>query len=924
MSDLEIRLSGAVEVARAGEPVALPGRRIRALCVLLGVSVGRSVSVDELVKGLWDDDPPERVRGSLQTYVGRLRRVVGSDLVVTDPNGYTLNVSRADVDLLRFQDLVDRAGDDDTESERTALHAALALWRGDPFGDPPSAWIERQLVSVWVERHLQALERRIDLDLDAGDHAACVPELRDLVERYPLRETLWLRLLTALHHGGRTAEALERYEVLRTRLAEELGVDPTPELQAAYQRLLSSDPPAPTSRPAVAVPHQLPGRIGGFTGRVQQLEALDAAADSGGRLFALHGPGGVGKTTLAVHWSRRSRERFPGGELFVDLRGYGPGEPLSAHDALDSLLRGIGFDGSRIPSDEDGRSALLRSELADSSAVLLLDNARDVAQVRPLLPGGDNLVIVTSRSQLRSLAVREGARRVPVTPMPTADAVALLRNRLGDDDAPSYRENLVKLAELCGRLPVALAVAAERAGRDGTPRLELVNERLRSERERLATLSDWDDDPLTGVRAVFAWSYDVLDAEVARMFRLLGLHPEPRVELGAAAALAGAEPAVAERLIDRLTDGHLVRELGDGWYDLHDLTHVFAAEVCAEADSEDERSAAVARLRDWYVHSADHADGLLGDHLIDHVTDAPMEGTTPAEFARESDAAQWFAEHVRTIRAVLGEAIRDGDHRTVALLMPSFAPYLRRSGAVGEGLERLQAAQPSAVAVRSRLLEAIHANQLGNAYTNLGRLDAGLENLLRARSIYEDLGEERGQLVVDINLGINHGRRGEPDVEVRYYESARELALRHGHHQLTATLQNNLATCYLELDRVDEAQAAAVEAADIARVHDVPKTVLTVMLLTLAETQSATRRWNEAHTTLLEAIDLCRRIRQGSYEVYAHWLMGSVHRALGSDGDARASWTAALDLLDRVDAAVFTGVSADDLRARIAELPEPS
>lgn len=921
MSDLEIRLSGTIELLRADLPVPLPGRRVRALFALLAVSAGKPVSVDTLVRGIWDDDPPERVRGSLQTYVGRLRRALGNELVVTDANGYTLAVSPETVDLLRFEELVDHAARGDPESERKELRSALALWRGEPFGDAPSGWIERQLVSPWVERFLQAVERRVDLDLAAGDHPECVPELRELVERYPLRETLWQRLLTALQRSGRTAEALEHYEVLRGRLAGELGVDPSPELQELHQRLLVADAPAaPAPRPK-ATPHQLPAAVIGFTGRARQLAQLDAALASGERVVALHGPGGVGKTTLALHWARRMREPVPDGELFVDLRGYGPGEPLSAADALDSLLRGIGVDGSRIPPDEESRSALLRSELADKKMLLVLDNARTAQQVRPLLPGGDSLVLLTSRSQLRGLAVREGARRVPVDPMPSEDAVALLRHRLGDDDAPSYRESLVQLADLCGRLPVALAVAAERAGRDGTQRLDLVLRGLRSERERLATLSAWDDDPLTGVRAVFAWSYDVLDADTARMFRLLGLHPEPRVATGAAAALAGVEPAIAERLLDRLADGHLVREVGDGWHELHDLTRAYAAEACAEVDAVADRAAAVNRLRDWYVHTANHADTVLGDHLTDHVTEDPLAGTAPEEFETEKVAARWFAEHVRTLRSILAEAERDGDHRTIAMLMPSLAPYLRRSGALGEALERLQVAQTSAAALQDRVVEAILANQLGNAYTNVGDLDAGRAELQRARSIFETIGHEYGQLVVDINLGINHGRRGQPDTEAEYYESARRLALRHGKDQLLATLQNNLATCYLELDRPEEALAAAEEAMAIARANDVPRTVLTPMLLTLAEAQSAAERWPEAHPTLLEAVDVCRQTELSSYEVYAHWLMGSVQRALGHHDAARASWMAAWELLERVDAAAFTGVTPEKVRAELAALP---
>lgn len=927
LSEVEIRLSGVVEFRRDGRVVDLPGRRVRALLVLLAVSAGRVVSTDTLVRGIWDDDPPENARGSLQTSVGRLRRALGDDAVATRTSGYVLSLPRSCVDLLRFEDLVDEASAADGESARAVLRSALALWRGEPFGDAPSTWIERQLVSPWVERYLHAYERRVDLDLDAGRHAATVPELRDLIERHPLRETLWARLLTALHGAGRTADALERYEALRTRLADELGVDPSPELQQLYRRMLSAEPPAmPAPEPPPPPgPHQLPGRIGGFTGRAEQLEALDKAVESGTQLLALHGPGGVGKTTLAVQWGHRARALFPDGELFVDLRGYGPGEPLSAVDVLGSLLRGLGVHGTRIPGDEEDRHALLRSELVDRRMLLVLDNAREAGQVRPLLPGGDSVVLVTSRSQLRGLAAREGAYRVPVDPMRPEDAVALLRHRLGEDPAPSYDENLTELAALCGHLPVALTVAAERASRHGARRLELVNERLRSERDRLGTLTDWEDDPLVGVRAVFAWSFDVLDADTARMFRLLGLFPDSQIAVETAAALAGTDARDAERALDRLTDLHLLAELRAGWYELHDLTRAYAGEV-VEDDSDAERAAAVRRLRSWYVHSTRNASfALTGPPLVDGVVGAPAPDTSPVELSTEADASRWISEHLRTIRSVLSEATKDGDHDTVATLTPSLGAHYRATGALHEWLTLCETAQPSARAVDDPVTEGMLCNQLGNAHDVVGDLDRALDAFRRARSIFEAAGNEHGTLLVDLNLGAHFGYRGQPDVELTHYESALRSANRTGRLDQLASLKNNLASCYLDLGRLEDALEAAEAAVGIHRESVRPPVERATHLLTLAEVQSAAARWTDAHETLTETVELSRRLGFRTYEVVALQLLGSAQRALDLPGEARRSWLVALRLLETVNVSEFTGLTPDRLRAMIEQLPpEPA
>jgi Bacterial transcriptional activator domain/NB-ARC domain len=505
----------------------------------------------------------------------------------------------------------------------THTTAGSSLFRNEPSPGNPlegvqSAWLADYERPRLVERYLSGLERRIDLDIAAGRAADLVAEVRDVAGQHPLRESMWARLIVVLDRCGRQAEALECYETIRTRIAGEPGVDPGPELQRIYANLLRGTPPEPvddeaSSRPATErlVPRQLPADIESFTGRDDVLAALDALVgpdDGAGDLaerpvviMVLHGVGGIGKTTLAVHWAHRVTHRFPDGRLYLNLRGLGPGDPMGPPEALEVLLRGLGVPGDQMPADIDARSALLRTVLADRRVLLILDNARDAEQVRALLPGGGGaMVIVTSRSQLRGLAAREGAGRVAVDTLGLADAAALLAAGLEGQRVAYDEESLAELARLYGCLPLALAVAVERAGRHPDSELGDLIVELWDEHERLDAV-DTGDDPLTSVRAVFSWSYQALDEETAALFRMLGRYLGTDFSLPAVAALGGLTSGRARRRLDALTDVNLLRRTRHGRYTMHDLLRTYAAELHDEIGSSDDT---VRRLISWYVHSA--------------------------------------------------------------------------------------------------------------------------------------------------------------------------------------------------------------------------------------------------------------------------------------------------------------------------------
>lgn len=928
MPDLDIRLSGAVEASRNGEPVAIPGKRARALLVLLAVASGQPVSAERLIVGVWDESPPDNPRASLHTIVARLRRLLGDESLVTRTEEYALLVPRSAVDLLRFQDLVEQAGDGSAEDARARLRTAMELWQGEPFGGAPSEWIERQLVAPWVERHLEAYERLVDLELSAGRPAACVPDLWDLVERHPFRETLWSRLLVSLHRGGRTADALERYEGMRTVLAEELGTDPSPELRALHQRLLANDEivSGPAAQGSGSPPCTVPSDVDGFTGRADQVDGLDEAVKDGVRTIAVHGPGGVGKTALVIHWARQSRDRYPDGQLFVDLRGYGPGRPASAFDAADVLLRGMRVPGEDIPADEDGRLALLRSELADRRMLLVLDNARAADQVSPLLPGGDSTVVVTSRSQLRGLASRVGARRVQVDPMPGDDAMTLLRRRVGGDD-PETERSLEELATLCGHLPVALVVAAERAGRDGVVRLEAVVESLRDEQERIAMLADWDDDSLAGVRGVFAWSYDVLDASAARMLRLLGLVPDDRIAVEAAAALAGVDTRVARRTLDRLTDSHLLREVGVGWYAMHDLTHAYAAEVAQEVEPPEERAAAERRLRSWYIRSIHHARHTFGRRPVELPLSELDPVVVPAEFTGPEAAQAWFLDHVRALRSVLAAAVDDEDHASVVGLAAAHVTFLADTlMALGEADEVAWIGAHSAESLGDPLAEAVCGTKLAMRLLDRGDYDRALRYVTRARGLYASVSHHAGRIAMDTLVGVVLHEQKRFEEAAKHYEHLldqdppAELAATVAGAE-TARVENNLADTYLRLGRPQEALDLAQRAVQRTRANESSDPNLSSKLLTLAEALQANVEWSRSIDVLNEALAVCRGSANLRLEAVVHKYVGLAHQALGQPAAARQDWERALDLLDGSGMTKTHGITVTDLPDLLASLP---
>jgi DNA-binding SARP family transcriptional activator len=697
-----VQLLGPIRVWRDQREIRLGPPGQRAVFALLALDAGRRVSRDDLVNTLWQDRPPAQAVNVLQTYVKNLRQALEPDrpphshssLLPLVSGGYVLEIDFKSVDALRFHWLVqqvraERASSDPARVAATAREA-LGLWHGRVVEDVPSLAHHPWATTLEDERWA-AISALAESALTLGTGSDVAVLVQHAAAARPFDEAAQALLIRVYQAVGRRSEALATYERVRRRLSEELGVDPGPELRNLYEALLREDStssrPSPTPARRV-VPAQLPLDVQGFVGRTAELAALDAALASLGEhstavgVVATWGTAGVGKTALTVQWAHRVARQFPDGQLYVNMRGFdSSGSLMTPEEAVRGFLDAFEVPAQRIPFGLPAQTALYRSLLDGKRVLVVVDNVRDVDQVRPLLPGAPGcLALVTSRNQLTGLVAAENAHPLPLDLLTPDDAKQLLVRRIGVDRVADEPDAVDQLVALCAGLPLALAIAAARAA--SQPRTALA-----------ALVED--------IRTAYSCSYKTIGEEAARLFRLLGLHPGPDVSTRAAASLAELPADQARALLTELVRAQLITEPTAGRYSFHDLLRAYAAELVQLHDSEIERRTAIQRVLDHYMRTAHAAALLIDPHRTPTDLPSPVSGVTHEPLEDEQHAMTWFADERPVLLAVVRGAAEAGYDREIGLLAWALLDYLDRRGHWVDQVAVQRLALDSAVARRS-------------------------------------------------------------------------------------------------------------------------------------------------------------------------------------------------------------------------------
>jgi DNA-binding SARP family transcriptional activator len=926
---LQFQVLGPLRVTRAGSTVNLGPSQQRMVMAVLLTNANHSLGRQQLIDAVWDD-PPAWAVNLLQRHVSRLRHALepdrtarsGPSILQWSEAGYRLAVPPKSLDLAIFDETVRgaRAARLAGDLARAAelLDSALDLWHGplcdglsSPFLDAERARMDERRVSV-VEDHME-------LGVLLGSQPEVIEQLRRLVEEHPFRERLHRLLMQALYRADRSADALAAYQDARRALREELGIEPSVELQKLHTQVLNKDPTLLSSAPGTsrsatrsadtstlpAAPAQLPHALADFVGRENELGLLETAVRGRDRatttaIIAITGSAGVGKTSLALQWAHQARSRFPDGQLYVNLRGFDPhGEPLSPAAVIRGFVDAFGVDVERIPVDVEQQAALYRSLLAGRKVLVVLDNARDAEQARPLLPGSpDCVAVVTSRDQLVGLVVADGAHALPLDVLPGRVARDLLVRRLGTDRVNAEPAAVDSIIASCARLPLALSVVAARARTHASFKLAALADELRAAK---GTLDLFDAGEHTiDVRAAFSLSYDGLNEPAARLFRHIALMPGPDVSTAAAASLSALRPSDVRPLLGQLSRANLATERAPGRFALHDLLRTYAGELRLRCDRAEDLRDRYRRLLDHYVHTAVHADRLLNAYRDDALeVDLPAPGVTIEPLRDHQDALRWFEDERLTLIAATRRAAEDGFETHAWQLAWAMAHFLERQAHWEDSADVHAVAVHAAERTGETRAQALSRGDLAYALVRLERPDEAARQLNRALELYQRLDDVLGMAHAHRTLTWVLDSQHKYQDALSHAQDALRLFAQGKHRSGEARALNAVGWFYYKLGDPTRALNFCQRALDLQREigarYDQGDT-----LDSAGRTLHALGRYEEAIACFEEAIDVYREYGHRYNEADELVILGDTYRTVGSCAEAENAWRGALEILEEL------------------------
>ncbi|MET7328288.1 BTAD domain-containing putative transcriptional regulator [Nonomuraea sp. NPDC005650] len=908
---LRFRVLGQLEVVRRGSPVTVAAAKQRVALATLLLQANHLVTRDELIERLWGSEPPANPFASLHTHMARLRRTLrgGRELIKTHDLGYSLRTTPKTLDILEFRRLTELAAEararDDAAREGRLLREALAMWRGPVLADVASASLHRDVVPILEEERLRAQERWFEVSISRGEPAEVIPDLQAAVDAHPSHERFWAQLMTALSRAGRQSEALQTYRRVRDLLGE-LGLDPGPKIQQARRDITAqagaAEPP-PRDSPLVSAPAELPADNGAFTGRGAEVEFLCDHMTAGRRrpaIVAVTGAGGVGKSALAVHVAHRVAGHFPDGQLYADLHGATTdGEPARPADVLRRFLRSLGLAEPAVPASVEEATARYRSLTSGRRILVVLDNARDADQVRPLVPGGLGCgVVITSR---RLLAPIGGVVHRDLDVLPDEDAGLLLSRLAGQERIEAEPQAVADVVRLCGGLPLALGIVAARLAARPAWTVSAMRDRLATERRRLAELQ------VDGraVRAGFEAGYRELASggggAAARLFRLLGVLGCADVGTEAAAALADLPAGRADELLETLVEYRLADSPAPGRYRIHDLLRLYARELAEAGDPGQVVDAAVRRALHCYLATGRGATLLLDPAARWRVTLGSVpDGDRRMALTGRRDAHAWVDAEAANLVTVVRQAAGRDDDLAVALVA-ALAHPLHVRGHWHQELLIAQTGVQSAERMGNVAYRAFAYTGLGTARSQLGFLAEADQCFERALGDCRRIGDARRAAVVLDHAGTVCRRMGRFERAVGRHLEALRLHRAHADRRHEGVTLTNLGLAHQRAERFGEAFDAHRQAVAALRTGDSP--------LPLA---GAIGHLAEAHRLVGEPGTAVERFREalaldgtgghgGSYgEAERLWGLGRAYHDLRRADEARRCWHESAQALRRL------------------------